>query len=127
MSANFSRNHRRSLLLLSSTVPTNALIIPIYAATLQDPLDPNNLTLHKPGNYTFTQSHDHVVYMKTLMFEQQAKLHPGKLSLVHAFPGLVITLGFKKKKPQWWFRWLRGPVCKYVLVTLIGLKPEESG
>lgn len=65
--------------------------------------------------------------MKTLVFEALAKMHPGKLSLVHAIPGVVITPGLLKDEMPWWFRWLAGPFVRYVLAAFVALRPEESG
>lgn len=61
------------------------------------------------------------------MFEQLAKRYSGKLSLVHAFPGLVITPSFSKEELPWWWRCGVGWFVRNVVGGIIALKPEESG
>ena len=42
--------------------------------------------------------------MKTLFFETLAQTRPGKLSLVHVYPGLVVTDGFEGDHHPFWFK-----------------------
>lgn len=110
-------------LLLAAPVPAH--VISIYAAGMESKLFPSDLSLREPGHYTFANCRSHAVYMKTLFMEAMAERHPGRLSLVHVFPSLVITEGFDKSWPKWaslLFRWLVAPVIRPFSVA-----PAESG
>lgn len=81
-----------------------AHVISVYAAGMETKLFEDDPDLRKPGHYSFDGARSHVVHMKTMYFEGLAQTHPGKLSLTHVFPGLVITPAFDSPERPWWFR-----------------------
>ena len=87
-------------LLQASSLPAH--VISVYGAGLEAKLFQDDLSLREPGHYSFANCRSHVVYMKTLFMEALAKENPGRLSLVHVFPGLIITEAFDKLQiPKW--------------------------
>lgn len=114
-------------LLLASPLPTGAHVISVYAAGKEDKLFPQDLSLRDAGHYSFTNCRSHVTYMTTLFMEQLAERYPGKLSLVHLFPGLVVTDAFASglvRMPLWVkVAWrLLAPFAK-----LFSVPPRECG
>lgn len=95
-------------LLLASTQPTGSRIISVLGAgnakAGRDKITPDDLSLRNPKNFGFIALGDQIAYMKTFFFEDLAAKHPGKLSLIHYFPGLVWTPAFDDKKLPFWFR-----------------------
>ncbi|KAF4637985.1 hypothetical protein G7Y89_g86 [Cudoniella acicularis] len=69
----------------------------------------------------------HVAYLTTFFMEHLAAQNPGKLSLIHYYPGLVLSEAFQDPTFPFWFR----AIFKYgkPLINLfpITLKGEESG
>jgi hypothetical protein len=47
----------------------------------------------------------HVAYLTTLFMESLAAKHPGKLSMIHYFPGLVVTESFQDEQLPKWFKY----------------------
>ncbi|KAJ9628793.1 hypothetical protein H2203_002696 [Taxawa tesnikishii (nom. ined.)] len=90
-------------LLAPSVSASHTHVISVYAAGLEGKLIPDDLSLRSPKNYGFHQARSHVVHMKTMAFEHLARQHQG-LSLVHVYPGLVITPAFYASTMPWWFR-----------------------
>ena len=111
-------------LLLASPLPAH--VISIYAAGMESKLFPEDLSLRDPEHYTFSNLRSHVTYMTTFFMETLAEQHRRRLSLVHAFPGLVMTGGFDNPRLPAWFkltwRWLVGP-----LVRPFAVPPRECG
>ena len=63
--------------------------------------------------------------MKTLFFQRLTREHPGKISFVHVYPGLVLGPGFYRDTPKWLqiiWRWLGEPLGK-----LFSTPPDEAG
>ncbi|KAL8785860.1 MAG: hypothetical protein Q9195_008455 [Heterodermia aff. obscurata] len=89
-------------LLLASPLPAH--IISIYAAGRGSTLTTSDLSLRNPNNYTIRNLGSHAVIMKTFFMESLVERHPGKLSFVHIYPGLVMTGGFDDKRLPLWFR-----------------------
>lgn len=107
-----------------------AHIISVYAggAETWGSLHKDDLSLRK--DYSFSGARTHVVHMKTMFFEHLANDHPGKLSLVHVFPGLVITPAFapqlSRPSMPWWVRML-APIMLPILKLTIAVPTVESG
>ena len=111
-------------LLLASQLPAH--IISVFGAGLEgDKLFMDDLSLQKPGNFSFVNFRSHVVAMKTLFMERLAKQHP-QLSLTHVYPGLVQTPAFTYDYHPLWFKvlWtILGPILR----TFIAISPDECG
>lgn len=111
-------------LLLASPLPAH--VVSVYAAGMEGKLFPEDLSLRDPKHYGFANCRSHVVYMKTLFMEALAERHRGRLSLVHVYPGLVITEAFDKVRLPTWvkliWRWLVAPIIRPFSVP-----PGESG
>ena len=102
-------------LLLAS--PSPAHIISIYAAGKEATLTSSDLSLRDPKHYNLTNVRSHAVIMKTFFMESLVERHPGKLTFVHIYPGLVMTGGFGDKRLPLWFRvvfWLLRPLLAFV-------------
>ena len=110
-------------LLLASPLPAH--VISVYAAGKEGKLFPKDLSLRGPKLYDFANSRSHAVYMTTLFMETLAERHRGQLSLVHVFPGLVITGGFQDVQLPKWFKvtwWLAAPIARRFSIS-----PSECG
>ena len=110
-------------LLVKSPLPAH--VISVYAAGKEGTLFPEDLSLRGPKLYDFANSRSHAVYMTTLFMEALAERHRGQLSLVHVFPGLVITGGFQDAQLPQWFKltwWLAAPIARR-----FSLSPSECG
>ena len=77
----------------------SATVVSVYASSSEDKLFEDDLSLHEPGRYSYNQARSHMVYMHTLFFEKIAEKNKN-MSLVHIFPGLVITPAFKSPDPD---------------------------
>ncbi len=111
-------------LLLESTLPAH--IISVYGPGRDRPIFPEDLSLRDPKHYSFMNSGSHIAYMTTFFFEQLAAKHPGKLSLTHYFPGIVLTPAFHDKSLPFWFRVIWSVVGP-VVVLFMGVPHKESG
>lgn len=110
-------------LLLASPLPGR--VVSVFGPGRDTKLIPDDLSLRRPGNFSFTTLGSHAAYMTTFFFEKMAASHPGKLSLSHYFPMLVITPAFKGDGVPSWFKAVFaviGPVFR-----LIGVNPKECG
>ncbi|KUJ23876.1 uncharacterized protein LY89DRAFT_633581 [Mollisia scopiformis] len=116
-------------LLLSSSLPAH--VVSVFGPGRDASFFPDDLSLRDPKNYGFMSSGSHAAYLKTFFFEYLAAKYPGKLSLCHYFPGLVLHEGFDSglNDPSfpWWFK----ASIKY-LKPIMKLAPstvpcEESG
>ncbi|KAK5055118.1 hypothetical protein LTR84_012866 [Exophiala bonariae] len=87
-------------LLLESTLPAH--IVSVFAAGKEGELHLDDLSMRDPKHQGVVGTRSHVTYMTTFFFEYLASKHPGKLSLVHVYPGLILTDGFKYM--PFWFR-----------------------
>lgn len=112
-------------LLLSSTLPAH--VISVFGPGRDVSFFPDDLSLRSSDNYGFMSSGSHAAYLKTFYWEYLAAKYPGKLSLCHYFPGLVLSDGFDDPTLPWWFRTIfkyGTPIIKLAPSTLPG---EESG
>ncbi|KAE9373573.1 hypothetical protein N431DRAFT_337228 [Stipitochalara longipes BDJ] len=111
-------------LLLSSPLPAH--IVSVFSPKRNDKFFPNDLSLRDSKNYSFMNMGSHVAYLTTFFFESLAKKHPGKLSLSHYYPGLVIHENFTSgEKLPVWFKMVfkvAGPLMKWWSV-----RPQECG
>lgn len=101
-------------LLLASPLPAH--VVSVYAAGKEGKLCPDDLSLRDPQHYSFANQRSHVTYMTTFFLETLAERHRGRLSLVHVFPGLVMTPAFGSDRLPTWFklawRWVAAPVVR---------------
>ena len=89
-------------LLLKSDLPAH--VVSVYGAGLESNIIHNDLSLRDSRHYSFAQQRSHVVFMKTLMMEHLAKQYRGQLSLIHIYPGLILTDAFYVSELPKWFR-----------------------
>jgi hypothetical protein len=115
-------------LLLTSSLPAHVVSV-LGPGTekkgRENKIWPDDLSLRDPSHYGFINMGNQIAYMKTFFLEYVAKKYPGKISLIHYFPGLVITDAFRDKKNPRWFRWsvtLLRPILGFVTVAR-----EETG
>lgn len=85
-----------------------------------------DLSLRVPKQYRFSNARLHVTYMTTFFMETLAERHHERISLVHVFPGLVMTDGFDNARLLTWlkliWRWLAAPIIRPFSVP-----PRECG
>ena len=112
-------------LLLASSLP--ATIISVYAAGMEAKLFPEDLSLRDLSHYSYFQARSHMVYFHTLFFERLAEQNPGKLRLIHIFPGLVLGPGFKNPELPRWFRILAHWFIFPLFGRFISVPPGECG
>lgn len=112
-------------LLLASPLPAH--VVSVYAAGKEGKLFPNDLSLRDPKHYGLANARSHVTYMTTFFMETLAERHRGRLSLVHVFPGLVMTPGFDNDRLPTWFklmwRWGAAPIVR----AFFSVPPRECG
>lgn len=112
-------------LLLASQLPAH--VISVYAAGKEGKLAPADLSLRDPKHYGFATARSHVTYMTTFFMETLAERHRGRLSLMHVFPGLVMTPGFDHARLPAWFkltwRWVVAPIVR----PWLAVPPRECG
>ena len=104
----------------------SASVISVYGAGLEGKLFTSDLSLRDAKNYSFANARSHIVHFTTMAFEHIAKEHRGHVSLVHVFPGIVVTPGYSDEGHPWWFKlaWrCVGPVVQ----RLQAISAEESG
>lgn len=112
-------------LLLASSFPAH--VVSIFGPGRENKFVSTDLTLRSPENYGFNAVGSHVAYLTTFFMEHLAAQNPGKLSLVHYFPGLVNGEGFQDPEFPFWFRAIfkyGGPIFNLFPNYLAG---EESG
>lgn len=90
-------------LLLESPLPAH--VISVFGPQRDEKLFTDDISLRNPKNYGFGPMGSHAAYMKTFYFEELAAKYPGKLALVHYFPGLVITDAFQSNTLPKWFKY----------------------
>jgi hypothetical protein len=89
-------------LLQASQFPAH--VISVFAAGKEGDLFLDDLSMRDPKHYSMITARSHVTYMHTFFLEHLAAQNPGKLSLVHVFPGLVMTAAFKNPGVPLWFK-----------------------
>ena len=110
-------------LLLAS--PLQGPVVSVFGPGRDTKLILDDLSLRKPQNFNFTTLGSHAAFMTTFFFEKMAARHPGKLSMSHYFPMLVVTPAFKGDGVPSWFKGvfaLVGPLFK-----LLSVNPKECG
>lgn len=110
-------------LLLASPLPAH--VVSVYAAGKEGKIFPEDLSLRDPKKYGFANARSHVTYMTTFFMETLAERYRGRLSLVHVFPGLVMTDAFNNASLPTWFKlmwWVATPV-----VRPFSVPPRECG
>lgn len=121
--------HNLLALLTNRTPPEDpAHVISIYAGGMEKSgkLFLDDLSLRDPKHFSFSNTRVHTVHLKAMFFERLARENPGTLSLVHVFPGLVITPAFYKPEYKWYFKLaviLLGPLVKVTVAVPL----EETG
>jgi hypothetical protein len=113
--------------LLSSSLPTGAKVISIYAGGMEGrgSLFPEDLSLNQ--HYSFVNCGKHAVFMTTMLFEDLATKHLGKLSCSHIYPGLVVHKGFENPNFPWWFKVAWKGAKPFTRFLPFYLKTEEIG
>ena len=110
-------------LLLASPLPAH--VVSVFAAGLEGNFFPTDLSLRDPKLYSFANLRSHVTYMTTFFMETLTERHPGRLSLVHVFPGVVMTNAFNNSGLPRWFK-LTWRVVSPV-VRLFSVPADECG
>jgi len=90
-------------LLLASSLPAH--IVSVFGPQRDEKLFTNDISLRDSKNYGFMNMGSHVAYLTTFFMEDLAAKHPGKLSLIHYFPGLVVTEAFQDERLPKWFKY----------------------
>jgi len=110
-------------LLLASSLPCH--VISVFGPQRDEKLILDDLSLRSPKNYSFMASGSHTAYLTTFFMEHLAAQYPGRLSLVHYFPGLVLTDAFEDPSLPKLFRW----TFRYghPLIRLFTVPGPESG
>ena len=107
----------------SSKLPAH--VVSVYAGGMEQKLFKDDLSLRQPEHYAFANVRSHCIYMMTMFMQRVANENPGKISLVHNFPGLVVTPGFDLPSLPIWLRitWkIMAPFARFFAVDA-----EESG
>jgi len=82
-------------LLTESPLPGH--VVSVFGPQRDEKLFLDDISLRNPKNYGFGSMGSHASYLKTFYFEYLAAKYPGKLSLIHYYPGLVATDAFTGK------------------------------
>ena len=112
------------LMPLLLAAPDTAHVVAVYAAGLEGKLFRGDLSLRDPKHYGQIIVRSHNTHMTTMAFEHLAKQHQ-RVSLVHVFPGVVITPSYADPTFPMWFKilWrLLGPFVR----RFQAISPEES-
>jgi hypothetical protein len=111
-----------NLLPLLRTENKTANVISVYGAGLEGKLFRDDLSLRH--HYSFANARSHIVHMTTMAFERLLRENPN-LSLVHAYPGLVVTPAYSDPSLPLWFRAVWGFAGRLVRVVL-SIPPEKA-
>ncbi|TGO48209.1 hypothetical protein BCON_0247g00030 [Botryotinia convoluta] len=100
-------------LLLCSPLPSR--VISILNPKLHSKLIPDDLSLRKHSILRYASSH--VCWMTTFFMEKIAEGNGGRISLMHVYPGVVMTDMLEKGMVPRWLKWLwrfgMGPVMRF--------------
>jgi hypothetical protein len=110
-------------LLLASDLPAH--VISVFAAGKEAEFHLDDISIRDPKHWGMLTVRSHVCIMHTFFFEHLAGQHPGKLSLVHLFPGMVMTKAFQNPGAPLWVKLIFrifGPVF-----SLFATPVAESG
>ena len=114
------------LLSLLLATPGGATVASIGNPKLEQKFIREDPGLRKKGAFGIRQAVFHTMNMTTFFMEALAARHPGRLSLIHYFPGLVLTdLAYKSPLPG-----VAKLLWRYVMVPLSARKAvplEECG
>ncbi|KAF7895305.1 hypothetical protein EAF00_007119 [Botryotinia globosa] len=124
-------------LLLCSPLPSR--VISILNPKLHGKLIPDDLSLRKHSILRYASSH--VCWMTTFFMEKIAQAHPGRISLMHVYPGVVMTDMLEKGGAPRWLKWLwrfgvaplmrfwetKGEVCGERILWLMSERWRPSG
>lgn len=110
-------------LLLAS--PLSGRVVSVFGPGRDSKLVLDDLSLRNPQNFGFGNLGSHAAYMTTFFFEKLAASHPGKLSLSHYFPSLVITPAFKSDGVPAWFKGVYTVTSP--LFRLLSIPAKECG
>ncbi|KAF6809245.1 short-chain dehydrogenase [Colletotrichum sojae] len=105
-----------------STLP--AVVVSIYAAGMEAKLYADDLSLRDLSHYNYSQARSHAVYMHTLVFEELARRHQGRMRFIHIYPGLVVHEGMGNPSNPWWIRFL---FTRVLPMFGVDVDLEESG
>ncbi|ETI21759.1 hypothetical protein G647_05828 [Cladophialophora carrionii CBS 160.54] len=89
-------------LLLTSDLPAH--VISVFAAGMEGEFHLNDMSIRDPRHWGMLTVRSHVCVMHTFFFERLAEQHRGKISLVHLFPGMVMTKAFQNPGVPLWGR-----------------------
>ena len=110
-------------LLLASDLPAH--VVSVFAAGKEAGFNQDDISLRDSKNWGTMATRSQVSTMHTFFFEHLAAQHPGRLSLVHLFPGVVMTKAFKNPGVPLWGRTLFTVVAP--LLRLMATPVLESG
>lgn len=111
-----------NLLPLLQAENKTAHVISVYGAGLEGKFFRDDLSLRH--NYSFANARSHIVHMTTMAFERLSREN-SNLSLVHVYPGLVVTPAYKDPSLPLWFRAVWGLAGPLVRVAL-SIPPEKA-
>lgn len=111
-------------LLLQSPLP--ARVVSVWNPHLERNFDTEDMSCRKPGNLGLRRASSQLSNMTTFFMEQLANRHPGKLALIHLYPGYVITNFGQTAFPAWFNLLYRYLVMPIVRLT-IAVSAEETG
>ena len=101
-------------------------VVSVINPKLEKKLRTDDLGLRQKGNFAIRLALSHAAHMTTFFMEAVAARHPGKLSLIHYFPGMVMTdLAYKSPIPgvvKMLWRYIMAPISKRRAIPL-----EECG
>ena len=106
--------------------PSSATVVSVFAAGMEDKLL-EDLSLRNLKEYDYNQARSHMAYMHTAYFEKIAAQNPGKISLLHVFPGLVVGPGFNNPDLPGWFRFLWHWIFVPLFSRWVAVPAEETG
>lgn len=101
-----------------------AAVVSVYAAGMEAKLYADDLSLRDPSHYSYSQARSHAVYMHTLVFEELARRHQGRMRFIHIYPGLVVHEGMGNPSNPWWIRFL---FIRVLPMFRVDVNLEESG
>ncbi|KAK6192982.1 hypothetical protein LQW54_012927 [Pestalotiopsis sp. IQ-011] len=111
-------------LLLQSPLP--ARVVSVWNPNPECDFDTDDMSCRKPGNLGFRRASSQLSNMTTFFMEQLANRHPGKLALIHLYPGYVITNFGQTAFPAWFNLLFRHLVVPIIRLT-IAVSAEETG
>jgi hypothetical protein len=106
----------KQLLPLLTASPLAGRAVSVLNPNFVGKIIPEDLSLRDPKHYGLLTGGSHVAYMTTFFMENLAARHPGRLSLAHVYPGIVMTNGAENGRLPGWFkflwRWVLAPIFR---------------